>query len=288
MLREEKRKGTTLGVQTAKLTSQGKLLPDSVIVELTRTWLEDHGGEEFVLDGFPRTIGQADALAAMLDCRGTPLEIVLALEAPTETLQHRVASRMVCQQCGAIVSVGLHVKNPTSPCPRCGGLLGRRSDDSPEILVARLEEYREKTEPLLEYYDERGLLHRVDSGRPPEVVFRFDHCSLGSLMIPIKNEREIQKMRLACQVASSILERVCTHVRPGITTREVDQAAADYMSDEGCKSAFLGYRGFPGNICISVNEEVVHAIGGPRRIQYGDIVKLDIGVFKNGWVGRHG
>jgi len=104
-------------------------------------------------------------------------------------------------------------------------------------------------------------------------------------MIPIKNEREIEKMRLACQAASSILERVCTHVRPGITTREVDQAAADYMVEEGCKSAFLGYRGFPGNICISVNEEVVHGIGGSRRIQYGDIVKLDIGVFKDGWVG---
>jgi len=66
--------------------------------------------------------------------------------------------------------------------------------------------------------------------------------------IPIKSDREIDKMRIACKTASSILERVCTHVRPGITTREVDQAAADYMAQENCKSAFLGYRGFPGNI----------------------------------------
>jgi methionyl aminopeptidase len=65
----------------------------------------------------------------------------------------------------------------------------------------------------------------------------------------------------------------------------VDEAAADYMSDEGCRSAFLGYRNFPGQICISINEEVVHGIGGSRRIQYGDIVKLDVGVFKGGWVG---
>src|SRR3954470_17916159 len=92
-------------------------------------------------------------------------------------------------------------------------------------------------------------------------------------------------MRAACKTASSILERVCTHVRPGVTTKEVDQAAADYMADEGVKSAFLGYRGFPGNICFSVNEEGVRGIGGPRRIQYGDIVKLDIGVIKSGWVG---
>jgi methionyl aminopeptidase len=104
-------------------------------------------------------------------------------------------------------------------------------------------------------------------------------------MIPIKNEREVEKMRAACRCASNVLERVSGVIRPGITTREADQAAAEFIAEEGCRSAFLGYRGFPGNICISVNEEVVHGIGGPRRIQYGDIVKLDIGVIKNGWVG---
>src|SRR5437762_1557352 len=105
------------------------------------------------------------------------------------------------------------------------------------------------------------------------------------MSIPIKNEREIEKMRQACRAASEVLDRVSSLIRPGITTGEVDQAAADYIADLGCKSAFLGYRNFPGNICISVNEEVVHGIGGPRRIQYGDIVKLDIGVVKDGWVG---
>lgn len=105
------------------------------------------------------------------------------------------------------------------------------------------------------------------------------------MSIPIKNEREIEKMRLACRAASEVLDRVTGLVRPGITTGEIDLAAADFMAELGCKSAFLGYRGFPGNICISLNEEVVHGIGGNRRIQYGDIVKLDIGVVKDGWVG---
>jgi methionyl aminopeptidase len=105
------------------------------------------------------------------------------------------------------------------------------------------------------------------------------------MSIPIKNERETAKMRISCRAASEILDRVSSLIRPGITTGEVDQAAAAFMSEMGCKSAFLGYRGFPGNICISVNEEVVHGIGGARRIQYGDIVKLDIGVVKDGWVG---
>src|SRR5580692_4055769 len=105
------------------------------------------------------------------------------------------------------------------------------------------------------------------------------------MSIPIKSEREADKMRLACRAASKVLERAAALIRPGVTTREVDAAAAEFIAEEGCKSAFLGYRGFPGNICISVNEEVVHGIGGPRKIQYGDIVKLDIGVFKGGWVG---
>jgi len=103
--------------------------------------------------------------------------------------------------------------------------------------------------------------------------------------IPIKTDREADKMRLACRSASLVLERVAGLLRPGISTREVDEAAADFIAEEGCESAFLDYKGFPAHICISVNEEVVHGIGGGRRIQYGDIVKLDVGVIKNGWYG---
>src|SRR6478672_10173662 len=108
-------------------------------------------------------------------------------------------------------------------------------------------------------------------------------------MIPIKSGREIEKMRQACRTASEILERVSELVRPGISTKEVDEAAADLMQEAGVKSAFLGYRlghrVFPGNICISLNDEIVHGIGSQRRIQYGAIVKLDIGVVQDGWVG---
>jgi methionyl aminopeptidase len=108
-------------------------------------------------------------------------------------------------------------------------------------------------------------------------------------VIPIKSGREIEKMRLACRTASDVLDRVSEIVRPGISTKEVDEAAADFMQDGGVKSAFLGYRlghrVFPGNICISLNDEIVHGIGSQRRIQYGDIVKLDIGVIQDGWVG---
>lgn len=108
-------------------------------------------------------------------------------------------------------------------------------------------------------------------------------------MIPIKTAKEAEQMRRACRTASDVLEKVSELIRPGVTTREVDEAAADFMKEAKVKSAFLGYRlghrVFPGNICISLNDEVVHGIGSQRRIQYGDIVKLDIGVIQDGWVG---
>src|SRR5260370_30962472 len=107
--------------------------------------------------------------------------------------------------------------------------------------------------------------------------------------IPIKNPKEVEKMRQSCRTASDILDRVTELIRPGITTKEVDDAAADFMSDAKVKSAFLGYRlghrVFPGNICISLNDDVVHGICSQRRIQYGDIVKIYIGVIQNSRVG---
>ena len=108
-------------------------------------------------------------------------------------------------------------------------------------------------------------------------------------MIPIKSAREVEKMRRACRTASEVLDRVSDLVRPGISTKEIDEAAAAFMQEARVKSAFLGYRlghrVFPGNICISLNDEVVHGIASQRRVQYGDIVKLDIGVIEDGWVG---
>lgn len=103
--------------------------------------------------------------------------------------------------------------------------------------------------------------------------------------IPIKSPREIEFMRKAGAIASTILQALAKEVVPGRTTGEIDQLAADLMREHDCKSAFLGYRGFPGCICISVNEEVVHGIGGARKIQPGDIVKIDVGIMKSGFIG---
>jgi len=103
--------------------------------------------------------------------------------------------------------------------------------------------------------------------------------------IPIKSAREIEKMREAGRVASTVLQELAKAIEPGRTTGEIDKLAAELMAKHDSRSAFLGYRGFTGQICISVNEEVVHGIGGPRRIQPGDIVKIDVGVIKSGFIG---
>jgi methionyl aminopeptidase len=107
----------------------------------------------------------------------------------------------------------------------------------------------------------------------------------GSNMILLKNERDIEAMRPACQVASVVLDEVITCIQPGMTTREIDEYAASRIKAYGAKSAFLGYRKYPCHVCISVNEQVVHGLAGDRRVQFGDIVSLDVGVLYNGFIG---
>lgn len=106
-----------------------------------------------------------------------------------------------------------------------------------------------------------------------------------SLRIPIKSAREIELMREACATAATILMALAKAVRPGLTTGELDRMAATLMAEHDCRSAFLGYRGFPRQTCISINEEIVHGMGGTRRIMPGDIVSIDVGIIKHGFIG---
>ena len=104
-------------------------------------------------------------------------------------------------------------------------------------------------------------------------------------MIILKSERDLEAMRPACRVAATVLDEVAAFVQPGVTTRAVDEYAAGRIKEHGARSAFLGYRKYPCNICISVNDEVVHGLAGPRVLRFGDIVSLDVGVFYHGFVG---
>jgi methionyl aminopeptidase len=101
----------------------------------------------------------------------------------------------------------------------------------------------------------------------------------------IKSQSEIAAIREACRLANEVLSEVGQAIQPGITTMDLDQLAGEKIRARGARSAFLGYRDFPRNTCISVNEQVVHGIAGPRRLQFGDIVSLDVGVLYRGFVG---
>lgn len=103
--------------------------------------------------------------------------------------------------------------------------------------------------------------------------------------IPIKTAGEQDAMRASCRAASDILHELSERAQPGITTGELDEIAAELIRRHGGKSPFYGYRGFPGHTCLSVNEEVVHGIGGRRKLLYGDVIKIDCGIILDGWVG---
>ena len=104
-------------------------------------------------------------------------------------------------------------------------------------------------------------------------------------MILLKSERDLEAMRPACTVAGTVLDEVAAFIQPGVTTRDVDEYAAARIKQHGAKSAFLGYRKYPCQICISPNDQVVHGLAGPRALQFGDIVSLDVGVVYNGFIG---
>jgi methionyl aminopeptidase len=104
-------------------------------------------------------------------------------------------------------------------------------------------------------------------------------------MIILKTERDLEAMRPACAVANAVLEEVAAFIRPGVTTKQIDDFAAEVIKKHDAKSAFLGYRKYPCHVCISVNEEVVHGLAGERRVEFGDIISLDVGVRYNGFIG---
>ena len=104
-------------------------------------------------------------------------------------------------------------------------------------------------------------------------------------MIILKSDRDLEAMRPACAVGSKVLNEVAAFIQPGVTTKEVDDYAAGRIKHYGAKSAFLGYRRYPCHICISVNDQVVHGLAGPRQLRFGDIVSIDVGVVYNGFIG---
>lgn len=169
MLRAENARGSELGREAERWTSQGKLFPDEIALRVVWQWIG--GRTRFVLDGFPRTLGQAAAFDAGLDERGLPLDVVYLLDLPEETIRERMCSRLTCISCGAVYNESFHGIDEKSPCPACGAQLARRADDTHEALDRRMAQYREETLPVAGHYSEKGLLRTINASPGRDEVF---------------------------------------------------------------------------------------------------------------------
>ncbi|UCC48099.1 MAG: adenylate kinase [Gemmatimonadota bacterium] len=153
ILREAVRNDTPLGREAKQYMDKGELVPDDVVLGLVRDVLSSPSAKDgFILDGFPRTVAQAEGLHAWLADRGMSLDVVIYFDAPEEELIRRVAGRRVCVGCGMIYNVHLDPSAAGELCERCGGRLETREDDKAETVRNRLRVYRDSTEPLLQWY----------------------------------------------------------------------------------------------------------------------------------------
>lgn len=163
--------GTALGTEAKRYMDAGELVPDSVVIGIVKERLTEPdcaGG--FILDGFPRTAAQADALGAALAENGRKLDAVINVDVDTSSLIARLTGRRTCRTCGNITNV-VGMQPEPRQCELCGGELYQREDDTIATVTNRLAVYTRQTEPLIKYYRDKGLLRDVDGNRNPDEVF---------------------------------------------------------------------------------------------------------------------
>jgi len=173
LLREAIKEGTLLGKQARSYMDAGELVPDQLVTAMVAERLERKDcAKGFLLDGFPRTIAQAEALAENLAQRKQGLDCALSIEAPKQQLIDRLSGRWVCRSCSAMYHERFSPPKQPGRCDRCAGELYQRSDDKLETVVARLEVYERSTAPLIAFYEKNGLLRAVDGTGEPKEVFQ--------------------------------------------------------------------------------------------------------------------
>ena len=163
IFRENISKGTELGLKAKAIIERGDLVPDDLTIDLVKSRLsQDDCAKGYLLDGFPRTIAQAEALRKMGPEIGRAVNLVIDITVPDEVLMQRIAGRRVCPKCGA--SYNIHSMKPAKEgiCDRCGAELIQRKDDNPESFKIRLDNYYAQTAPLVDFYKAEGLYHHFD------------------------------------------------------------------------------------------------------------------------------
>ncbi|MBI2890910.1 MAG: adenylate kinase [Nitrospirae bacterium] len=174
LLREAVRQKTKLGLEAKLYMERGELVRDGIVVGLIERRIQDPDCTKgFVLDGFPRNVEQADALATMLRGAGRRIDTAVCIEAAEDLLVRRIAGRRVCSSCGSEFHVEFRPSAKGKLCERCGAELVQRKDDREDVVKERLRVYRESTQPLARYYEERGLLRRVKGEGTIEEIERL-------------------------------------------------------------------------------------------------------------------
>lgn len=164
MFRANLKQGTALGQEARQYMDAGELVPDDLVVRMVDDRLSwDDAQDGWNLDGFPRTIGQAEALDGLLDQRGTPIDVVLRFAVDDDEVVERLSGRRVCRECGEIYHVHANPPAEEGVCDACGGELYQRDDDQEEVIRNRLASYARDTEPLEQFYADRGLLRDVEA-----------------------------------------------------------------------------------------------------------------------------
>ncbi len=172
MLRSEVAAGTALGDKAKPLMDLGKLVPDEILIGMVKERIQKPDAKSaWILDGFPRTLPQAEALDRSLS-GATALSHVIYFAVPEQVLFGRLTGRRTCSKCGAIWHVETNPTKKPNVCDACGGATIQRSDDHPDKITKRLEEYRTLTAPLLTYYRGRKVLREIDANRSPDVIYQ--------------------------------------------------------------------------------------------------------------------
>lgn len=172
MLRENVRNNTELGKEAKSYMDAGKLVPDDVINAMVEKRLQEADCQKgYLLDGFPRTLVQAQAFEKIAEKIGKPVESVLALEVDFEVLKERITGRRVCPKCGAIYHIHNFPPKVEGICDSCGAELKQRSDDTVEKLTQRMEEYEANTKPVIDFYEGKHVVTHLNAGKKPEEVF---------------------------------------------------------------------------------------------------------------------
>lgn len=172
MLRDNVRNQTELGKQAQSYMEAGKLVPDDVINAMVEKRLQEPDClKGYLLDGFPRTLVQAEAFTAIAAKIDRPVQCVLALDVPFETLKERITGRRVCPKCGAIYHVHNHPPKVDGVCDNDGEKLVQRKDDTVEQLKVRMDEYEKSTKPVIDYYEKMGLVTHINAGVEAKEVF---------------------------------------------------------------------------------------------------------------------